>query len=682
MIRSSLARAMIEDVAAHFALVPDLLSLTVHGSYAACVEDRHYVDIDLIFLFDDRAISSGILRIETYFSQLVRQCDDAQHRILYRIQSGPMHPLRSPGELSAPHSLGEQPVIFFHISVFPRSFYSTTQPRGHRPSLLLLYSWQSAPPLLGHPLSDFAIVERLSIEDIRFEGLGVKDSLSMLRNRIKFFWDCKMGPGGAADMVWKSSQFEDMEVFELPLYIFKWCATNCARLIRDQLPVSQTLSDMDVFFRFVLAPGLTEVGTRLRADLDRIDCLRVDFAEAPSTFWRSLSEERLYADAIAVLKRADSRLEQISLVRERGYDFAVRGKMVPITLTMDLAATLAKTIGELKPDRIMAVADSELEQLYDPLQLTRACVPDATLVRIGGSGKTLEMLASLLKQAEDQGLTASSALLAFGGGTAGNTTGTAAGLICRGSGLIHVPTTLVAQLDSAIGAKQSVNGALGKNYLGLFYEPTAVILQPLFLLSLRPDQVLDGLVEAVKHGLCQDDRLVGAVLEYVRQTPDPSFERLVSILTQTIELKLQYLKVDPLENNPETHLELGHKVGHAVEFLSNSHISHGQSVAFGMIVEAALFASLGRSDEGTFEYVRNAVVPLIAMPYAFERFQPISIAEQLWHDNKRSGDSVPFSYLAAPQYPKSCRCRIDEPFLACIAAALHKTKEVLGCRPQ
>ena len=288
-------------------------------------------------------------------------------------------------------------------------------------------------------------------------------------------------------------------------------------------------------------------------------------------------------------------------------------------------------------------------------------------------------MAVVVTEAERRGITSSSAVVAFGGGNVGNTAGTAAGLICRGTRLIHVPTTVVSQLDSAVGGKQSVNGLLGKNYLGLFHPPSKVLLQPLFLLSLQYEQISDGLVEALKHGFVQDQALIGQVLQYVAQREDQPFDLLASILKRTIELKLEYLREDPLENDPRTHLELGHKFGHAIEFLSDGRLSHGQSVAFGILAEGVLFRSLGKTSPDTFDYMRSSVVNLIAVTEALESVQPSVVAEQLWHDNKRSGPYVPFSYLVRPQQPESCLLALDDQFLHQVVSSVREAKELAGC---
>lgn len=437
---------------------------------------------------------------------------------------------------------------------------------------------------------------------------------------------------------------------------FHHYVTDGARRLRRWLPIRRDVPDEEVFRRFLLPPSLWAHSRTLPAD-----------AGHPN---------------VAVLQAAERRLARIEEVVDTEYSFSMKGQLVPITLTLDLKGSLDSLLGDLRGDLVWSVADSDVTALYDPASLAPGMAHILDPVIMGPGDKNIDGLAQVVRAAEQRGVTWSSVLIAFGGGSVGNTAGTAAGLICRGTRLIHVPTTLVAQLDSAIGGKQSVNGGVGKNYLGLFHAPIKVFVQPLFLLSLDYNRISDGLVEAMKHGFCQEHDLVRQVLEYATRKDEAPFDLLVHILKRTIELKLEYLVDDPLENDPRTHLELGHKLGHAVEFLAGGRLSHGQSVAFGMLAEGLLFTNLGKTNAATFDYLRNSVVRLISPTEALESIRPARVAEQLWRDNKRSGDCVPFSYLVEPQHPRSCVQPLDERFLDQVVSAVRDAKALLGCGPE
>jgi 3-dehydroquinate synthase len=339
-----------------------------------------------------------------------------------------------------------------------------------------------------------------------------------------------------------------------------------------------------------------------------------------------------------------------------------------------LNETLQAWLSTLSPDRLFVLVDEVVAGLINTPELIAQASPHEIPVTIhaqeaGTIGKELGQLHTLLTAAENAELSRSSVCVFIGGGNVGNLAGTVAGLVCRGLPYLHVPTTITAALDSAIGQKQSVNGATTKNYFGLLHAPTAVIIDPRFLLTLPEIELVGGLVESVKHALCQDLDLLPFVHDCV--TGKSSRRTLHTIIARTIALKDDYLSQDPFEMSDGQFLELGHKIGHAVEFLEHGRLSHGDSVAFGMLAEARLAHCGGYAQRETLRLVEEAIEPLLAELRVPEA-PAGDIARQVRLDNRRRGHNVFFAFLRTPLHPVSCSLdprRIEAELEAAIAWA-------------
>ncbi len=207
----------------------------------------------------------------------------------------------------------------------------------------------------------------------------------------------------------------------------------------------------------------------------------------------------------------------------------------------------------------------------------------------GEGSKTTAMWNRILDFAFSSPLKRNTPLIAIGGGVTGDLAGFAAASLMRGLPLYHVPTTLLAMVDSAIGGKTGVNHAFGKNTIGAFYHPRAVLFDTDFLATLPHREWLCGLSEVLKYGyIAEPDLLVeGAALASPKgRTSD----RLRSVIERSVRIKSGIVAADAREAGRRAWLNFGHTFGHALETLDNySNINHGEAVYAGMI--AALFIS-------------------------------------------------------------------------------------------
>ena len=212
---------------------------------------------------------------------------------------------------------------------------------------------------------------------------------------------------------------------------------------------------------------------------------------------------------------------------------------------------------------------------------------------------------ALIRAGADRG----SAIVAVGGGVVGDTAGFAAASFLRGITLAHVPTTLLAQVDSSIGGKVGVNHALGKNLIGAFHQPAVVVVDPLLLQTLPRREFRSGLYEVIKYGMIASrglfDRVVRETSAVFAHDPDA----LVPAIEESCRIKADVVSKDERESGLRRILNYGHTVGHALEAVTKyRRFRHGEAIAFGMLAAADLAVARGAFAERE----RQALVQLIA----------------------------------------------------------------------
>ena len=208
---------------------------------------------------------------------------------------------------------------------------------------------------------------------------------------------------------------------------------------------------------------------------------------------------------------------------------------------------------------------------------------------IGGeSGKTLATVEALATSMLESGVGRRSVVVSVGGGVVTDIGGFLAGIFMRGVGCIHVPTTLLAMCDAAVGGKCGVDLGGAKNMLGVIRQPQAIVIDPDVLSTLSDRDYLDGLVEVVKIALMLD----ADVHRVLRKEMVRLLQRQPSALDWCIEvavlLKMSLVVADEKEAGRRMLLNFGHTVGHAIETLTHFSVSHGEAVALGMVEEVRL----------------------------------------------------------------------------------------------
>ena len=266
------------------------------------------------------------------------------------------------------------------------------------------------------------------------------------------------------------------------------------------------------------------------------------------------------------------------------------------------------------PERRFVVSSPLIWRLHGQRLARALAISEPILIPDGERFKQLGTVSRVYDALVRASADRASTLLTFGGGVVGDMAGFAAATYLRGIALVHVPTTLLAQVDSAIGGKVGVNHPLGKNMIGSFYQPHAVVIDPSVLATLPRREFRAGLYEVVKYGVTSSP----ALFDRVRDGRDAIFARepgiLAAVIAESCRIKAAVVAADEREAGPRRILNFGHTAGHALEAVTKyRRYRHGEAVAYGMLVAAALAASRGalaRQDQTALAAVVARLGPL------------------------------------------------------------------------
>lgn len=262
-------------------------------------------------------------------------------------------------------------------------------------------------------------------------------------------------------------------------------------------------------------------------------------------------------------------------------------------------------------DRWGLVADATVFALHGAACAASFAAPPAVATFPAGEGhKTRETWAALTDACLAAGLGRGAALLTLGGGVASDLGGFVAATFARGIPVVHVPTSLLAMVDAAIGGKTGVDVPAGKNLVGAFHPPAAVVVDPLVLGTLPDAERRAGFAEMLKHGVVADAAHFHALAEAAPALLAAGAEReapLAAAIARSIALKAAIVAADARDAGRRAILNFGHTVAHAVEAASGYAVRHGEAVAIGMVVEATVAERLGLAAAGTAATIRAAV---------------------------------------------------------------------------
>lgn len=240
---------------------------------------------------------------------------------------------------------------------------------------------------------------------------------------------------------------------------------------------------------------------------------------------------------------------------------------------------------ETKYTSVMVITDETVANLYLPYfreqsglnQIIEKIVPS------GEKAKTFEVYYDCLSAALENKLDRKSLIIAFGGGAVGDLAGFVAATYMRGIRFIQVPTTILAH-DSAVGGKVAINHPLGKNMVGAFHQPEAVIYDLGFIESLPEKEVRSGFAEVIKHSLISDIDFYNWLSGEISSLKSINYPQMLEFLSKGIKIKGSVVAMDEHENGIRAYLNFGHTLGHAIEAEAGyGNMTHGEAVAIGML---------------------------------------------------------------------------------------------------
>ncbi|KZE66081.1 3-dehydroquinate synthase [Fictibacillus phosphorivorans] len=243
------------------------------------------------------------------------------------------------------------------------------------------------------------------------------------------------------------------------------------------------------------------------------------------------------------------------------------------------------------PKNLLIITDENVGRLYlDKVKdiIGESFSYETIQIQAGDNQKSFENYYACQSFALAKGLDRTSVVLALGGGMIGDLAGFVAGTYMRGIRFIQLPTTILAH-DSAVGGKTGINHPEGKNMIGVFHQPEAVIYSTDFLATLPQHEKRSGFAEVIKHALIADKKLHDSLRQNVRNIDDLSGDSLLQALNRGIEIKNEIVSQDETEKGIRAFLNFGHTLGHAIEGeLQYKGITHGEAVAHGMVFALSL----------------------------------------------------------------------------------------------
>lgn len=297
--------------------------------------------------------------------------------------------------------------------------------------------------------------------------------------------------------------------------------------------------------------------------------------------------------------------------------------------------------------RVVVIADQYVFDLH--ADRLRALLPDAEVLTFprGESSKSLEQFGALSNALAELRVERRDAIASLGGGVAGDLAGFLAATWLRGVDFYQIPTTTEAAVDASVGGKTAINLPSGKNLVGAFYQPRAVLIDLEFLSTLDERDYRAGLAESVKHGGIRDPQLLQTHLEQADRILQRDPATLEELIATNCAIKAAVVAADEREANLRAILNYGHTIGHAIEHELSYELRHGECVGLGMIAENDLAVRRGLFDAASAQQIRDALVAL-ALPVKLPRAIDVeAVVERCTLDKKNVAGQIHIVALRA-----------------------------------
>ncbi|MEV4312206.1 3-dehydroquinate synthase [Actinocrispum sp. NPDC049592] len=285
-------------------------------------------------------------------------------------------------------------------------------------------------------------------------------------------------------------------------------------------------------------------------------------------------------------------------------------------------------------------------------------IPDAE------DGKALAVAGFCWDVLGRMGLDRQGAIVGLGGGAVTDLAGFVAATWLRGVKLVNVPTTLLGMVDAAVGGKTGINTDAGKNLVGVFHEPKAVLVDLATLTTLPPNELVAGMAEVIKGGFIADPRILELIEAGPKQALDPEGDVIAELVARKIQIKANVVGEDLKESGLREILNYGHTLGHAIERRERYRWRHGAAISVGMVFVAELARLAGRLDDATAERHRD-VLESVGLPTRYDADALPQLMDGMRNDKKTRSGMLRFVVLDGLAKPG----RLEGPDPALLAAA-------------
>ncbi|HET9455235.1 MAG TPA: 3-dehydroquinate synthase [Gemmatimonadaceae bacterium] len=275
----------------------------------------------------------------------------------------------------------------------------------------------------------------------------------------------------------------------------------------------------------------------------------------------------------------------------------------PIEIAAGALDGLSAVVRAVGANRVAVITDSEVGPRYGARVMSTLGLSADTLFTIpaGEEHKTRETWARLTDELLARGFGRDTTVVALGGGVVGDIAGFVAATYMRGVPVVQVPTSLLAMVDASVGGKTGVDAPAGKNLVGAFHQPSAVVIDPTVLRTLPEAHLRAGFAEILKHGVIADAGYFEQSSRFLTSGAPSSrsdLDELTRLIRRSVEIKASIVASDEREAGLRKVLNFGHTIGHAVEAATHYRTLHGQAVAIGLVAEARLSERLGIGASG------------------------------------------------------------------------------------
>ncbi|OZC81952.1 3-dehydroquinate synthase [Rhodococcus sp. 06-412-2C] len=262
------------------------------------------------------------------------------------------------------------------------------------------------------------------------------------------------------------------------------------------------------------------------------------------------------------------------------------------------------------------------------------------------------------------GLTRSDAIVSLGGGAATDLAGFVAATWMRGVRIVHVPTTLLAMVDAAVGGKTGINTDAGKNLVGSFHEPAAVLIDLATLETVPKNEIVSGMAEVIKTGFIADPKILDIIEADPAAALDPAGDVLPELIKRSVEVKAKVVAADLRESNLREILNYGHTLAHAIERREQYRWRHGAAVSVGLVFAAELGRLAGRLDDATADRHRS-ILESVGLPVTYDEHAFGDLLKGMQTDKKNRAGLLRFVVLDGLAKPG----RLEGPDPALLVAA-------------